>query len=211
MRTPGISREIMDSARDMLLVALKSAQDQVRWAVGDLTQGETHWEPLSGREKQVDLGLPPEGKRVWRVSQQDGAWVIDYTPEPLDPSPFTTLVWIMNHIAMTGEMYLHCIRTGEPEGVSLRWDDLPIAGQVEPMRQSIYAMLAKTETYLNAIPAEGVTAVLNDLSPAPWGEMRPVYRNIWGGIIGHTLEHASQVAAIKHGIRTGLFSRIPGD
>jgi hypothetical protein len=39
-----------------------------------------------------------------------------------------------------------------------------------------------------------------------WNRNTGKYRNIWGGIIGHTLEHATQFATLKHAMRTGLFA-----
>ncbi len=47
------------------------------------------------------------------------------------------------------------------------------------------------------------TDSISGMKPAPWGVMRPTYKNIWGGIVGHTLEHASQISALKQRIRVG--------
>lgn len=193
----------IESARDVLVMTLGSARQRVADAITDVSEAEYHWEPLSEAERTVDFRAPVDQKRVWRVFQQGETWLIDYTPEILDPPPFTTIAWIMNHIAITAQMYLYCIQTGEPEGVSLKWDDLPLTGACKAMRHRIYQVLDETEAYLVA------TAHLPDrlkrLTPAPWGEMRPVYLNLWGGIIGHTLEHATHISVVKQGIRGGYY------
>jgi hypothetical protein len=47
----------------------------------------------------------------------------------------------MNHIAQTGDMYLYCVKTGKPEGVERRWDDLPVSPDYEQMRVYLLQVL----------------------------------------------------------------------
>lgn len=118
----------LESLRDMLTVALATAAAHVIETIADMSDSEYHWEPLSGSERLTDLALTPDRKKVWRVYQHKGAWRYDYTREALHPSPFVTIAWIMNHVAQAGDMYLHCVKTGKPEGVDRNWDDLPVCG-----------------------------------------------------------------------------------
>ena len=55
--------------------------------------------------------------------------------------------------------------------------------------------------YLLSLDEDSTDAELNNLTPAPWGEMRPTYLNLWGGIIEHALQHAMQIAVRKERIR----------
>ncbi len=144
-------------------------------------------------------------KRVWRVFQREETWTYDYTPEALDPPPFTTMAWITNHIAQTGDMYLYCIKSGTPEGVDRRWDDLPVYPDLEQMGAYLLRVLDDTRQYLDSISTDQVNTELNRPTPAPWGEMRPVYKNVWGGIIAHTIEHAAQIAVLRQGLRNGYW------
>jgi len=171
--------------------------------MADLSEEEYRWEPLPLSEQSSDLLLPPEQKRVWRVFQKQGLWIYDYTPEKLDPPPFTTIAWIMNHVAQTGEMYLYCIKTGKPEGIERRWDDLPVPPDYQAMRHYLSTVLADAREYLISIPKRQITDELNKLTPAPWGEMRPTYLNVWGGIVEHVIQHAIQLAMRKNRIRYG--------
>jgi hypothetical protein len=198
-----IGRGNIRSARDMLVFGLGSSQDRVLDAIADITEAEYHWEPLSDSERLIDLGSKPDRKKVWRVYQKDSIWIYDYTPETLIPSPFTTIAWIMNHIAQTGDMYLYCVKTGKPEGVGRSWDDLPVFPGHEQMSSYILQVLDDTRAYLDAITEGKIISELNKLTPLPWGDLRSVYENIWGGIISHTIEHATQIAILKDRIRFG--------
>jgi aminoglycoside 6-adenylyltransferase len=197
-RTAGVT-----SARDMLLLGLDSGERSLRESLADISGEEYHWEPIPSAEQASDLLLPPDRKRVWRVYQQAGVWMYDYTPEALHPPPFTTIAWIMNHIAQTADMYLYCIKTGKPEGIERRWDDLPIPPNCEAMKRYIFGELSEARAYLVSIPEEDVHRELNKPTPAPWGEMRPTYLNVWGGVAEHAIQHAMQIAARKDRIRYG--------
>jgi len=105
------------SPRDVLLLGLNAGEQSLRETVGDIAEEEYRWEPLSATEQSADRLLPPQRKRVWRVFEQAGAWTYDYTPEEVKPSPFTTIAWIMNHVAQTADMYLYCVVSGKPEGI----------------------------------------------------------------------------------------------
>ncbi len=135
--------------------------------------------------------------------QQAGVWTYDYTPEALQPPPFTTIAWIMNHTAQTAEMYLYCVKTGKPEGVDRRWEDLPVPASCEAMRGYCFAVLAAVREYLVSLPEEHIHRHLNALTPAPWGEMRPTHLNLWGGVVEHVIQHAMQIAVRKDRIRYG--------
>jgi hypothetical protein len=193
----------IETARDMLIVCLEAVKRRVNEAVSDISEAEYNWEPIPKPERSIDLHLPLDKKKVWRVYQKEGVWVYDYTPETLERPPFTTIAWIMNHISQTGDMYLYCVKTGKPEGVDLKWDDLPVYPDCEQMRKYIFRVLGETNAYLKTIPEGKIQSELNKLTPAPWGEMRHNYKNIWGGIIGHAFEHAVQISALKHRIRFG--------
>lgn len=151
-----------------------------------------------------DINLAPEKKLVWRVFEKDGKWTYDYALGNFSRAPFTTTHWIMNHIAQTGIMYLHCIKTGKPEGKGLSWDDLPVFPGLEKIRDYVYEMLEENRKYLKSIKEEDVVSRLNYLTPAPWGEMRPTWLNIWGGVIQNTLQHISQISTRKEYLRLGL-------
>jgi hypothetical protein len=193
----------VESSRDVLLLGLDTAALSIRETIADISEEEYHWEPISISERSSDLLLPPHRKRVWRVFQKQGIWIYDYTPEKLNPPPFTTIAWIMNHIAQTGDMYLHCLKTEKAEGVDRKWDDLPVPSNCEAMSDYIHKVLAEAREYLVSIPEGQINSELNKLTPAPWGEMRPTYLNIWGGIVEHTIQHAVQIAARKDRIRYG--------
>jgi hypothetical protein len=127
----------------------------------------------------------------------------DYTTQELLPPPFTTIAWIINHAAQTADMYLYCVQTGESEGVRRRWEDLPVPSNLPEMKQYLFAVLARARDFLVCIPETQVDQQLNKLTPAPWGEMRPTYVNLWGGVIAHVLQHSAQIAARKEAIRYG--------
>jgi hypothetical protein len=191
------------SSRDILLLGLDSGERSLRETIAKISDKEYSWEPIPSSEQASDIILPPHQKRVWRVFQQEGIWIYDYTPEELNPSPFTTIAWIMNHIAQTADMYLYCIKTGKPEGVDRRWEDLPVPSSREAMSHNIIEVLTEVRDYLISIQEEDIDRELNKLTPAPWGEMRPTYLNIWGGIIEHVIQHSVQIAARIDGIRYG--------
>jgi len=189
------------STRDLLLWELEAAVSDLREAMADISPTEYDWEPLSPSERRVDCLMPPERKRVWRVFAKDDRWTYDYTPESLDPPPFTTIAWIINHISQSADMYLYCIQSGLAEGVERTWDDLPVPANLELMRMYLEGILAAVRAYLVSIPHKHVNAELNKLTPAPWGEMRPTVVNLWGGIIEHAIQHSMQIAARKDAIR----------
>ena len=193
----------VESARDMLAIGLESAWHQVNEATADISEVEYHWEPIPETERSTDLLLPPDRKSVWRVFLKEGQWTYDYTPETLSRPPFITIAWIMNHIAQSGDMYLYCVKTGKPEGIERYWDDLPVPSTLEQMSQYIFQVIDMTGEFLNSIPKEEINTEINKLMPAPWGEMRPVYKNLWGGIINHMIEHAAQISALKQRMRLG--------
>ncbi len=195
--------ERIQSAKDMLLFALDNAERAVRETIADLTEDEYSWEPIPIAERPADLLLPAERKRVWRVYAREGAWTYDYTPEALQPPPFTTIAWIMNHIAQTADMYLYCIQSGEAEGDGRCWEDLPVPSALSDMSGYLFAVLARARDGLRCIPDEQIDQALNRLTPAPWGEMRPTYLNLWGGVIEHGIQHAMQIAVRKDHIRYG--------
>ncbi len=191
------------SCRDILLLGLDAGERAIRETLADITEAECGWEPIPLSEQHADLLLPPEQKRVWRVFRREEKWTYDYTPEKLDRPPFTTIAWIMNHVAQTAEMYLYCIKTGKPEGMERRWDDLPVQPNYQAMRDYIFAVLADVGEYLVSIPRERIGSELCRPTPAPWGELRPTYLNLWGGVVEHVLQHAMQIAARKDRIRYG--------
>jgi hypothetical protein len=198
-----MNTNILKSSRDMLVFALDSGERSLRETVADISADEYHWEPIPPAEQASDCLLPPHRKRVWRVFQQAGVWTYDYTPEKLVPPPFTTIAWIMNHIAQTADMYLYCVKTGKPEGVERRWEDLPVPSSCEAMSSYIFQVLAQVRKYLLSMPEQSIQHALNRLTPAPWGEMRPSYLNIWGGVVEHGIQHAMQIATRKDRIRYG--------
>jgi hypothetical protein len=188
----------VETARDMLIILLEAAKQRVNDALADISEIEFHWEPLGKAERRSDLEREPDNKKIWRVFKKGEVWVYDYTPKELADPPFTTIAWILNHIAHTGEMYLYCIQSGKPEGVERQWDDLPVCSRLEEVRQYLEQVFDDTGEYLRSIPESKIKHELNRSTPAPWGEMRPTYKNIWGGIIGHAIDHAAQINAIKY-------------
>jgi hypothetical protein len=191
------------SARDILLLGVDACQVHLHAALAGITLQEYHWEPIPSAERSLDLDLPPQRKKVWRVYRQAGKWLYDYTLEALDPSPFTTIAWIVNHVAQTADMYLYCVMTGQPEGVDRTWDDLPVYGDFSLAKDYLFRSLEAVRGYLSAIPSARVSVELAKMTPAPWGELRPAHVNIWGGVIEHALQHAAQIAARKDRIRYG--------
>lgn len=197
-RTTGVK-----SSRDILLLGADSAELSLRDTIAGISEVEYHWEPIPSSEQASDRLLPPHLKRVWRVFQQGGVWMYDYTPQELHPSPFTTIAWIMNHIAQTADMYLYCVKTGKPEGMDRRWEDLPVPSCSEAMSAYIFKELSEARVYLASISEENIHCEMNRSTPAPWGEMRPTYLNIWGGVVEHAIQHSMQIAARKDRIRYG--------
>ena len=193
----------VSSSRDILLFGLDVGEANIRNTVADITNDEYDWEPIPLSERTADSLLSPERKRVWRVFQQDDKWTYDYSLEILIPPPFTTIAWIMNHVAQTTEMYLYCTKSGKPEGQEKRWDDLPVQPNIALMKLYLCDVLADARQYLTSIPKGKVNSELNKLVPAPWGEIRPAFMNIWGGIVEHVLQHDLQIAARKDRIRYG--------
>jgi len=162
--------EPIQSARDLLLFELNSAEQAIHKTLADITVEEYDWEPIPPTERPVDLLLPPEQKRVWRVYAREGAWLYDYTPEALHPPPFTTIAWILNHIAQMADMYLYCIQTAEPEGAGRRWDDLPVPANLRDMNDYLFDVIARVRDYLLCVPEKDVDQALNQLTPAPWAK-----------------------------------------
>src|SRR5690349_18445019 len=91
------SRKLV-SARDALLFALDSAGLRANETLRDITDEEYNWEPLSESERQHDITLSVDKKCVWRVFEENGAYTYDYGGDRTPPA-FTTIAWIMNHIA----------------------------------------------------------------------------------------------------------------
>ena len=189
------------SARDLLLLGLNTGVTNLRETLADISEEEYGWEPLAPAERAPDRLSPPERKKVWRVFLKEGVWTYDYTPERLIPPPFTTIAWIMNHVTQTADMYLYCIQSGKAEGLERTWDELPVPPSYDAMSKYLFEALAAVREYLETIPGRRVSVELNKLSPAPWGEMRPSYMNLWGGIVEHVIQHTEQIAARKDRIR----------
>jgi hypothetical protein len=187
----------------VLLYGLDLGEMYIRNTIANISEAEYDWEPIPPFERPADILLAPESKRVWRVFQQGDKWTYDYSLEELIPPPFTTIAWIMNHVAQTTEMYLYCTKSGKPEGEEKRWDDLPVQSNLASMKSYICDVLADARRYLVSIPKGSVNSELNRLAPAPWGEIRPAFMNIWGGIVEHVLQHDMQIAARKDRIRYG--------
>jgi hypothetical protein len=199
----GIGMGAIYSVSDIILFELASVERRLRETTADLSFKEYEWEPIPEGERYADLTLPPERKRVWRVFYSQGAWTYDYTTEALQPPPFTTIAWIMNHIAQTADMYLHCIQTGQPEGSSKRWEDLPVQANLPGMSAYLFTVLSKVKDFSASLAMRQPDDELNTLTPAPWGELRPMYVNLWSGIIEHALQHDMQISARKEFIRYG--------
>jgi hypothetical protein len=98
-------------------------------------------------------------------------------------------------------MYLYCIKTGKPAGEERRWDDIPVQPNLNAMRSYAFHVFGETKDYLLALEENRIYDELNRLTPAPWGEMRPTFLNLWGGIIEHALQHTMQIAVRKEYIR----------
>jgi hypothetical protein len=194
------SRKLL-SALDALILGSDTALLRVREAVSDITEEEYNWEPLSEAERLQDIPLSAETKRVWRVYPMNGVYTYDYGERSPDDPAFTTIAWIMNHIAQTAEMYLYCIKTGKAVGEDMTWDDLSVYSSRGEMRDYIFHALQNTRNYLLTLDGNQVYTELNRLTPAPWGEMRPTYLNLWGGSIEHALQHSMQIAVRKEYIR----------
>lgn len=192
------------SARDALLLALDTAVLRANETLMDITDDEYNWEFLPEAERAHDLTLAPETKRVWRVFEDDGVYFYDYGLRKTDNPAFTTIAWIMNHIATTADMYLYCVKTGKQVGEELTWDDLIIYGNLKDMRDHIFRALYDTRDYLLALDPARADDELNHMSPAPTGEIRPIFLNLWGGVIEHTLMHCMQIAVRKERIRQGF-------
>jgi len=101
------------------------------------------------------------------VFEQDGTCVYDYSLKTRTPSPFTTIAWIMNHLAQTTEMYLYCIKTGSPEGKDRAWDDLPVHSNLTAMRQYAFTTVLEARHYLVALDKAHASADFNTFTPAP--------------------------------------------
>src|SRR5215207_9509674 len=140
------SRKLV-SVRDALLFALDSAVLRASETLMDITEAEYHWEPLSESERQHDMTLGVDKKRVWRVFEENGAYTYDYGGDR-NPPAFTTIAWIMNHIAETADMYLYCVTTGKQVGEERTWLDVPVYSNMSETRAYIFRMLQNTRDYL---------------------------------------------------------------
>ncbi len=60
-------RMAVTSPQDLLLFALDAAVLYFEETLADVSEDEYDWEPLSDADRIVDVGLPPERKRAWRV------------------------------------------------------------------------------------------------------------------------------------------------
>jgi hypothetical protein len=189
------------SAIDVLIFGLDTAVLRLNETVMDITEEEYNWEPLLEAERIEDVPMSAEMKRVWRVYLAHGTYTYDYGDRPPDAPAFTTIAWIMNHIATTADMYLYCILSGKPVGEERHWHDLTIYPNLKEMRDYLFNTLQSTRDYLSLLEKREDHEQLNKLTPAPWGELRPVYLNLWGGIVEHALQHAMQIAVRKEQIR----------
>ncbi|MCI0728814.1 MAG: DinB family protein [Chloroflexi bacterium] len=189
------------ATRDFLVLLLCSIQQEARTTLDDLKEEELHWEPLTPAATAADLRLPAQDKKVWRVFHDGRRWTYDYADGNLDPPPFTTIAWIMNHIAQTADMYLYCINTNQPVGQEITWDDLPVHHELASLRAYIDQVLDQTLALLQSFDPAGCDRFLNQITPAPWGEMRPTVLNLLGGVLQHALQHLMQISVRKEYIR----------
>lgn len=83
-------------------------------------------------------------------------------------------------------------------------DDLPVLSNFAMMSEYLDETLAAVRNYLVSIPKQHIRHELNKMTPAPWGEMRPTYVNLWGGVIEYVIQHTMQIAARKDRIRYGF-------
>lgn len=193
----------LHSVRDTLVFGVESALLRLREQYEDLTPEEYDWEPFTEAEQQADLLLPSEERRIWRLGEQKGVFTYDYADTTRKPDPFTTIAWLMNHIAQTADMYLYCIKSGKPAGEERFWWDLPVYQTLPEMREYGYRTFLDVKAYLLSLKDDTAEDELNQLTPAPWGEMRPTFFNLWGGVIEHATLHAMQIAVRKERIRAG--------
>jgi hypothetical protein len=107
-------------------------------------------------------------------------------------------------MAQTADMYLYCIQSGEAEGLERTWDELPVPANFASMCKYLDETLIAVQDYLTSIPEQPISDELNKLTPAPWGELRPTYANLWGGVIEHVMLHTMQISARKDYIRFGF-------
>ena len=98
-------------------------------------------------------------------------------------------------------MYLYCVKSGKAVGEEKTWDDLPVHSNFTQMRQYAFRLFHDVKDYLVGMDEHYVSYELNKFTPAPWGEMRPAYLNLWGGVIEHALQHTMQIAVRKEYIR----------
>jgi hypothetical protein len=195
-----LSRKLT-SPRDMLLLGIDTVFVRAHETVDDLTEAEYNWEPVRQEERAADMLLPAETKRVWRVFQTEGRYTYDYGMRKRENPAFTTIAWILNHVAQTADMYLRCIITGQPASEAFSWNDLPVHASLVDMRVYAYHSFQQTRDYLLQLPEADSHTALHTLTPTPYGEMRPTYLNLWGGVIEHSLQHLMQIAVRKEHIR----------
>jgi hypothetical protein len=193
-------QEELDPTREFIVLVLDSIKKEAAVTLKDISEEELHWEPLSAQESDRDRTLPAEKKRVWRVYFNGERWTYDYGGD-IQPPAFTTIAWIMNHIAQTSEMYLYCIRSGKPVGAEKNWDDLPVFPDVSNLRNYIFQTIEDTLLWINTIPDGEFSSILRQKTPAPWGELRPTMQNLHGGVLQHALQHLMQIAVRLEYIR----------
>lgn len=195
------STRTLRSPFDGLLLGVDTAELRLRETVTNITDEEYEWEPLPEIEQAADIALSAETKRVWRVYPKDGRFTYDYGDRKPDQAAYTTIAWIMNHIATTADMYLYCIMSGKPAGLERQWSDLTIYPTRAEMTDYLFHVLNDARAHITSLGSAGDLDALNALTPAPWGELRPTYLNLWGGIIEHALQHSMQIAVRKESIR----------
>lgn len=190
----------LNSARDALVLGLDTALLRMQETLADITEDEYIWHPFSEAECTTDDALPDDQKRLWTVRERNGGFTYDYADETRLPPPFTTIAWIMTHIAHTAAMYFYCVKSGKGVDEAFGWGDLPTYGTQAQTKQYLFEVMGEVRAYLLTLESD---AELNKITPKPSWEMRPTYLNIWGGCIEHAIQHAMQIAVRKERIRAG--------
>ena len=189
----------LNSARDALVLGLDTALLRMQETFADITEEEYYWHPFSEAERLADDTLPEDEKRLWTVRPRNSDFTYDYADTTLDPPPFTTISWIMTHIAHTSAMYFYCVKSGKGVDETFSWGSLTTYGTLAETRDYTYSVTHEVREYLLGLESD---ETLNKMTPKPSWEMRPTYLNIWGGCIEHAIQHAMQIAVRKERIRT---------
>lgn len=165
---------VVGDVTSLLAVQADETFQRLRSRLDGLTDEEFSWEPAPG---------------CWTVHRGPGGrWTYDYElPDP-EPSPFTTIGWRLNHVALCKVMYHeHAFGSGE-----LSWDTIETPGTVT----TTIAELERGQSLLVDDLAALEDADLDGQVRTNWGGVWPAWRIFWT-MIDHDAHHGGEIGVLR--------------